>query len=203
LFYTPQLTLAKVLLSQGTEASKQRCGHVLNRLRHFFESTHSIYPLIGTLALQALLHSVEDDESAALLALNQAVSLAEPGGLLRIFLDLGPDMASLLRRLNNQKPASQFVGQVLQSFVTSSPTLVSARQDCLIEPLTERELEILGLLTKRLSNKEIASQLVVSPGTVKSHTIHIYQKLAVQSRRDAVRKAVALGIIPAPVGDPA
>ena len=66
----------------------------------------------------------------------------------------------------------------------------------LIEPLTERELEILALLGKRYSNKEIAAELVISPVTVKRHAINIYQKLAVHNRHDAVEAAVALGLIP-------
>jgi len=65
----------------------------------------------------------------------------------------------------------------------------------LIEPLTERELEVLGLLAQRLSNKEIAHELSISPMTVKRHTINIYQKLLVQSRREAVATASALGIL--------
>ena len=65
------------------------------------------------------------------------------------------------------------------------------------KPLTNREMQILEFLGKRLTNKEIAAQLVIAPGTVKAHTIHIYQKLAVKGRRQAVEKSIALGILPA------
>ncbi len=79
---------------------------------------------------------------------------------------------------------------------TARPALSSVSQGKLIEPLTERELEVLALLVKRRTNKEIAAELVISPGTVKQHAHNIYQKLNVKGRRQAVREAIALGILP-------
>jgi LuxR family maltose regulon positive regulatory protein len=117
----------------------------------------------------------------------------------RLFVDLGPRVADLLGRLQERgrviNGGAPYVGQILSALRTSAPTPASASQEGLIEPLTERELEVLGLLGRRLSNKEIAARLVIAPGTVKSHTIHIYQKLDVNGRRQAVERARALGIL--------
>jgi LuxR family maltose regulon positive regulatory protein len=111
-------------------------------------------------------------------------------------------MANLLGRLQERgeivNGGVPYIGRILSAFQTAAPGPATASQDGLIEPLTERELEILALLERRLSNKEIAARLVIAPGTVKSHTIHIYQKLNVNGRRHAVEQARALGILSSP-----
>ena len=108
-------------------------------------------------------------------------------------------MASLLSRLRVDGELAAYIDQVRSAFVGAQDgaPLVSAsmNQRVLLEPLTDRELQILELLRERLTNKEIAAQLVISPGTVKGHTIHIYEKLVVGGRRQAVEKAIALGIL--------
>jgi LuxR family maltose regulon positive regulatory protein len=112
-------------------------------------------------------------------------------------------MARLFERLAKRGVAEAHVEHVLEAFGSDpSPPLAypggPARpsQAHLIEPLTDRELRVLELLARRYSNKEIAGRLVLSPATVKRHTANIYQKLGVHSRRAAVDKATALGILP-------
>jgi len=158
--------------------------------------------MIEVLALQALLDNALGDETSALQTLQQAVDLAEHGGLLRVFADLGPNIAVLLTRLSNQANASQFIGQILQAFTAADlrtdfapATTPVANQAVLVEPLTDRELEVLELLAHRFSAKEIAQHLVISDRTVKRHTANIYQKLNVHSRQEAVSTATALGIL--------
>ena len=98
-FYAPQLTLPKILLAQDTPASRQQAAEALSRLYDFVTATHNTRFTIEVLALQALLQDAQGDERAALALLAQAVSLAEPGGFIRLFADLGPRMAGLLIRL--------------------------------------------------------------------------------------------------------
>ena len=140
-------------------------------------------------------------------ALERAITLAEPGGLIRPFLDLDPKMFDLLNRLAKQNISVKYGGQILTAFrkertapVRTSPDDVSdtsrySTNSPLDEVLTNRELEILALLAQRMRNKEIAEKLFISPETVKRHTINTYGKLNVHNRREAVAKAGAIGIL--------
>jgi LuxR family maltose regulon positive regulatory protein len=202
-FYAPQLTLPKVLLAMNTPTSRQEAAETLAELHAFVTATHNTRFTIEVLALQALLQAAESDEPAALRALEQAVHLARPGGLVRVFVDLGPAMERLFQRLAERGgPAAHHVEHVLDVFRSvpfvrvasvSGPPRPSRAQ--LVEPLTNRELEVLELLARRLSNKEIAQRLVLSPQTVKRHTANIYLKLGVHGRREAMEKGRALGIL--------
>jgi LuxR family maltose regulon positive regulatory protein len=222
-FYAPQLTLPKVLLAINTPASRQQTAVALARLHAFVTETHNTRFTIEALAMQALLHHAEGNEPAALQALEQAVALARPGGFVRVFVDLGPALVGLLEQLAGRGIAPGYVEQILHAFSSlhserSSPSLHSGRssppmtssssqppspstrpasQANLIEPLTWRELEVLALLAQRLSAKEIAQHLVISEATAKKHSANIYQKLAVNNRRQAVTAAIALGLLPA------
>jgi LuxR family maltose regulon positive regulatory protein len=199
-FYAPQLTLPKVLLAINTPESRQQAAAALARLHTFVTQTHNTRFTIDVLALQALLHQAQGNEPAALQALQQAVALAKPGGLVRVFVDLGRDMATLLQRLAHRESGSEYIAQVLRAFPAFPPPFSSptrpAPQAALIEPLTWREQEVLELLAQRLSGKEIAQRLVISEATAKRHCANIYQKLAVSGRREAVAAAQALGILP-------
>ena len=154
---------------------------------------------IEVLALEALLHAANNDEEAALAALEDSLALAQPGGFIRLYVDLGPEIADLLRRLQDRKQVAEYIASLLRAFADATqldPAATGNGQ--LIEPLTMRELEILALLGRRYSNKEIAAELFISPETVKRHAINIYQKLAVHNRREAVQAAVTVGLIPPP-----
>ncbi len=98
-FYAPQLALPKILLAQDTSASREQAAESLSRLHVFVTSIHNTRFTIEVLALEALLHHAEGNEPNALAALAQAVTLAQPGGFMRVFVDLGPNMADLLGRL--------------------------------------------------------------------------------------------------------
>jgi LuxR family maltose regulon positive regulatory protein len=198
MFYTAPFALPEVLLAKATHASLEEASRLLAHLREIVQATHNTRFLIEVLALQALLYDARHEQSAALQTLKQAVTLAEPGGLVRVFVDLGPKMAGLLHQLAAGREASRFVARLLEAFPPARPPEPALRQTGLIEPLSERELEVLELLAQRLSNKEIAHALSISPMTVKRHTVNIYQKLLVQGRREAVARAIALGILPQP-----
>jgi LuxR family maltose regulon positive regulatory protein len=204
--YAPQLTLPRILLRIDTPASRQQAAAALTRLHTFVTTTHNTRFTIDVLALQALCHNAEGDEPAALLALEQAVTLAQPGGFIRVFVDLGPAMHGLLARLARRTDATGYLQQILDAFPAPPafapeprplPDRIATQADQ-IEPLTHRELEVLALLAQRLSAREIAQRLVISERTVKRHTANVYLKLAVNGRNAAVAAAIALGLLPAP-----
>jgi LuxR family maltose regulon positive regulatory protein len=120
------------------------------------------------------------------------VTLAEPEGYVRIFVDEGPPMASLLRVAAKQGIARTYVRRLLAA-VNKTKDGAPASQ-ALIEPLSERELDVLRLLATDLGGPEIARELVVSLNTVRTHTKNIYAKLGVNNRRAAVRRAAELDL---------
>ncbi len=200
------LTKIRVLIAQETRASLREATGLLQELLADAESNHNIPRQIQLLAFLALAREGQGHTDQALAALERAVSLARPGGFVRTFADLGPQMAGLLSRLARRGVAPEYVARVLTAFDESSPpeaepALDPVRQvrqlsrDKLIEPLTKRESEVLLLLAQGSSNKEIAETLVISRYTVKNHTGSIYQKLGVSGREQAVSKAKTLGLL--------
>ncbi len=206
-FYVPQLTLARVLLAQDTTDSSDKAADLFCQLYDFVVSTHNTRFQIDVLSLKALLYDSQGDAPAALKALTESLILAEPGGFIRPFVDLGSPMADLLKRLVKQNFAVEYIGRILAAFKEDEklsmkgeseppPThLLDATTQPLPEPLSNREIDVLVLLAQRLTNKEIAEKLFISPGTVKKHLNNIYGKLNVSNRRQAVERAVTLGII--------
>jgi LuxR family maltose regulon positive regulatory protein len=146
---------------------------------------------IKILALQALAFQAQGDHGQALSALKQVLALAEPEGYMRTFVDEGPPMAKLLRHALSQGIAPSYVARLLAAFgETTEPTAQP-----LVEPLSERELEVLRLVAAGLSNREIAQELVIAVSTVKSHTNHIYGKLGVKNRTQAAAWAKELNLL--------
>ena len=188
-FYVPQLTLAKVLLAQDTPSSRSAAEELLAQLTVYLQSINVTNTLIDVLALQALLHAAQGDEAAATQKLAQALALGEPGGFIRKFVDLGAPMNDLLTRLKRQEGPSDYVNQILAAFPPAT------RQITLVDPLTERELQVLRLLATEPSTQEIAQELVVSIATVRTHTKRIYSKLDAHSRIEAVQRAEELGLL--------
>ena len=198
----PHITLAKIWLAHDTSAGRQQAAALLEQLQEYAQLTHNTSVLIEVLALQALRYAMLDDESTALAQLQRSLTLARPGGFIRLFVDLGSSMATLLKRLDRDGVDPDYIGQILAafppagcdghaSFVGDQAPAVTAP----IEALTPRESDVLALLAKRLSNREIAETLVIAPGTVKTHTLNIYAKLDVHSRTQAVNKAEELGLL--------
>jgi LuxR family maltose regulon positive regulatory protein len=200
--YEPHFTLAKIWLAQDMPASRRQAAELLDHLRHYAESGHNIFCLIQALALLSILRATEDDEPAALALLEEAIELAEPGGFIRLFVDLGPPMARLLHLKQRKDVPLDYLSQILDAFpkpaIDEKKLAASSSRppsSVLVESLTPREMEVLVLLAQRLTNKEIAEELVVSPDTVKTHTLSIYAKLDVHGRRQAVDKASEIGLI--------
>jgi LuxR family transcriptional regulator, maltose regulon positive regulatory protein len=186
------VTLARVLLSGSIEEAIE----LLQRLRVAAEAGGRWRSVIEVDVLLALGHHAFGDQGAALLALERALRLAEPEGYVRIFIDEGPAMAALLEATARQGIASDYIGRLLAAAGRAEPGTRTAHG--LVEPLSQREAEVLRLLATDLSGPDIARELVVSLHTVRSHTKSIYAKLAVNNRRAAVSRAQGLELLPPP-----
>jgi LuxR family maltose regulon positive regulatory protein len=204
----PHITLATVLVAQGTSDALKEAQELLARLRQSIEAIHSHWRSIEIMALQALLNDALGEVETAVALLGKAVKMAEPGDFIRLFIDLGPPMALLLGRVREEGVAPDYIARILAAFAseTEDPSAGRATEaslsprvprgaEGLVETLTPRELQVLALLGQHLSNKEIAQELVVSPETVKTHTLNIYRKLDVRGRGQAAARARELGIL--------
>jgi LuxR family transcriptional regulator, maltose regulon positive regulatory protein len=205
-FYGPPMTLVRILLAQNTPDSRRRAGQVLEQLFDYVTTTHQIYRHIEGLALQALFYHAGYDEGKAAAALEQSIALAEPGGLIRVFVDLGAPLQRLLTVFTRDRPASPYAQEILAAFpVSSGAVSISASTDglaarrqanaALLSPLTARELEVLALLDRRYTDQEIADTLVISLATVRSHIEHIGDKLGAHRRRAVVQAAKDQGLL--------
>ncbi len=192
------ITLARVLLAGGTtEGSEPALPEVvryLARLLTAAEEGGRTGGVIELLVLQSLALRARGDGAAALVSLERAVTMAEPEGYVRVFADEGPAMASLLKGIAKLLPTSTYVRR-LQAAITTTEPRPSGRQG-LVEPLSERELDVLRLLRTDLDGPDIARALFVSLSTVRTHTQRIYAKLGVNNRRAAIRAADELNIWP-------
>ena len=195
-------TRAKLLLAKGTTASLEAADRLVAQLLQAVEQQHNLWRKAEVLALQALVLDGQGRRAPALGVLEEALTVAQPGGLIRTFVDLGPNLIPLLQALAAQSSAPAYIDQILAAYPVAAPSSSepSPQSDSLpsaelLDPLTDRELEILALLVQRYSNKEIAAELFISPLTVKKHTANIYQKLQVKSRWQAAARAKALNLI--------
>jgi LuxR family maltose regulon positive regulatory protein len=190
--------MARVMLAQHQFAQAQR---LVGQIHQLAVETGERQSELEALILLALLFNVQDNLEQGLVCLRNALSIAEPEGYIRVFVDEGPPMAALLYEALSRDIMPDYVRQLLAAFPTGEvePTEPSEPQvsgDDWIEPLSERELEVLELVADGLTNREIAEKLFLSTQTVKVHTRNIYSKLDVHNRTEAVARGRALGILP-------
>ena len=145
--------------------------------------------------LQAVAHYQQGDIDESFTVLKDAISLAEPGGFVRVFVDEGAPMYDLLSQVTGHGIMPDYVHKLLTAFHTVSGQSKPALSQPLIEALSERELEILTLVADGLSNREISERLYLALSTVKGHNRNIFDKLQVKRRTEAVARARDLGII--------
>jgi len=192
------LIQSRILLAQGR---LDEAGKLLQHLLKAAEEGERTSRVIEILMLQALTLRAAGDTDRALTLLKSALTLAEPEGFIRIFVDEGPPMAHLLCEALHRGIAPDYVRRLLAAFPVDEPMQADlkrteADQSELVEPLSDRELEVLQLIAEGLTNREIASRLYISLHTVKVHSRNIYGKLDVHNRTRAVSQARALGILP-------
>jgi ATP/maltotriose-dependent transcriptional regulator MalT len=181
------ITFARVLLASG---SIEQAVVLLDRLLEAAEEGDRTGSVIEILILQAVALQSLRNTRAALEASERALALAEPEGYVRMFVDEGPLLELLLRKL----PETRYVRRLLSAPGTAEKTAYATPR--LVEPLSERELEVLRLLGTDLDGPDIASELTVSLNTMRTHTKSIYAKLGVNNRRAAVRRAEELELLP-------
>jgi LuxR family maltose regulon positive regulatory protein len=189
--------LARVFIAQNRLAESSK---LLQRLFIAAEAGGRISKMIEILILQALTVKAENDLDQALRILEKAITLAEPNDFFQIFVDEGPPMANLLYEALQRGIYPEYVRRLLAAFPVTEPEQTPERIQVddseWIEPLSEREIEVLQLLAKGLTNQVIADRLVLSIHTVKAHTRSIYSKLAVNNRTQAVDRGRTLGVLP-------
>jgi LuxR family maltose regulon positive regulatory protein len=197
------ITLARVRLAEYKSDRKDRsileAMGLLERLLKAAEEGGRLRSVIEILLLQALAHEAQDNVPAALTPLARGLALAKPEGYVQTFVDEGTPMARLLYEALSQGVEPEYVRRLLAAFPVAeteqeTPSRLRGSRSELVEPLSERELEVLELIAEGLTNQEVATRLYLSLHTVKVHVRNIFAKLAVKNRAQAVAKGRALGL---------
>ena len=184
-----RITLARILIAQKKWESAL---HLLQRLQQSTESSQRISRLVEILILQTTVYQAKQQLKLSLKQLSYIFSLVHPQAYLRLFLDAGESMKELLKYAAEQNLYPNYVNWLLTAFDNIVP---SDKNQNLIQPLSDRELEILQNIALGLTNQDIGDRLFISLATVKWHTSNIYGKLSVKNRNQAVVKARELKIL--------
>jgi len=195
------LTLVRVRLADG---SFDGLDDLLERLRILAETQNRMGSVLEILLTEALAHQAQGRTSQALATLEHALTLAKPEGYLRSFVDEGEAMRLLISDFqltiaNRAHPLSAYADKLLAAFPQKTEAIPQSktqnRQSKMVEPLTDRELEVLRLVAQGFSNTEISQRLYLALSTVKGHNLRIFAKLQVQNRTEAVARARDLGLL--------
>jgi LuxR family maltose regulon positive regulatory protein len=184
------LSMARVHLAQNDPPAALA---VLEKMRRQAEARGWLDERLKIMVLHSVALFAQGEKDRALQRLADALALAEPGGFTRIFIDEGPPMAALLREAAKYPIAPVYVRQLRAAFGKGES--IAPLPQLLIEPLSERELEVLRLLGTELNGPELARELMVSLNTLRTHTKNIYSKLGVNDRRAAFRRAGELNLL--------
>ncbi|MFC1959122.1 LuxR C-terminal-related transcriptional regulator [Chloroflexota bacterium] len=192
-----RLVYARILLMQNR---LQEATELLQTIGAATEAGERTSRLIECLILRVLVFQAGNNMEQALVALERALTVARSGGFVQMFVDEGSPMAQLLYEVLQHDIEPDYVRQLLTAFPIERPVqLDSAGSHTsefeLIEPLSDREIEVLHLIAKGLTNQEVATKLYLSLNTVKVHARNIYDKLGVHNRTQAVARARVLGIL--------
>ncbi len=195
--YNLPLCQARVHLAQGDLPSALT---VLEAYRQQMEAKGWQDERLKAMVLQAVVLFVQGEKDRAGQLLGEALTLAEPGGFIRLFVDEGAPMEALLSRLKDEgngftEGVRTYIRTLLAAFETREDTSPSLVPHPLVEPLSQREVEILQLIAEGLSNHEICERLFLALSTVKGHNQRIFGKLQVQRRTEAIARARELGLL--------
>jgi LuxR family maltose regulon positive regulatory protein len=191
--------LAHVLLAQNTPDSLIRAHSGLSELAERKRRINDRLGYYEALVWLASVKRAQNRQIEALDALAEAVAFGQPRGFVRWFVEGGEPVREILTQLLRTNrcaaEANALLAEIARVQRQMSPLAVVASPDPSVEPLTMREFEVLELLAAKLSNKEIAVKLGISPITVRNHTTHVYEKLHVATRQQAVEQAKAHGLL--------
>jgi LuxR family maltose regulon positive regulatory protein len=191
--------LARIWIAQGRMEPQgphlHHAARLLGRLCRAAESAGRMGHVIELLCLQALALQARGDLDQAIAWLRRALELAEPAGYVRTFVDEDAPMAHLLQEAVRRTIAPDYVNGLLAAFEQNACDQDPPSLPPLVEPLTEREIEILQSISHALSNREIAEELYLSLNTIKWYTGRIYGKLGVDNRAAAVERARELSLL--------
>ena len=176
-----------------TVADYDTATNLLERLLHHAEEEQRTGSIINITMLQAKAFSARGDQAPALKAIQKALALAAPERYMRVFLDEGEPVKAVLQHAATHGIQATYAMQLLGAFPTATSSIPHPQP--LLDPLSERELEVLHCITKGQSNQAIADHLQVSLNTVKTHMSHIFAKLHVNSRTQAVARANELQLL--------
>jgi LuxR family maltose regulon positive regulatory protein len=204
-----QTTLHRLLIAQHRAHGQPDLHPLLDCLDRQIHSTRKKEWnewAIEFLILRALALHAQDSIDQAVVSLRQALTLAEPGGYVRVFLDEGAPMKALLQKATVRRTASQYASDLLAAFSSAPsdrprataqdrPPHAGAPAPPLIEPLSPREIEVLRLVATGATNPQIAQRLFITVDTVKKHLSNIFGKLGVKNRTQAVARARELGLL--------
>jgi LuxR family transcriptional regulator, maltose regulon positive regulatory protein len=190
------INLARVLVAEGemkpSPDNLLGAQDLLNRLLNAARQAGWIHDEIKILILEAFVNQAKHDNEEALKIFSRALTLAEPRGYFRLFIDEGKPMSSLLHRAVSKGITVGYASKLLAAMQAGERVVFEPGHSGLVEPLSERELQVLRLLDSALTNEEIGRQLYVSVNTIRTHIRNIYAKLGVNRRGDAVLRAKEL-----------
>ena len=193
-------TLARLLAAEG---ELERAAAIYQRLVECLRQSDRAGRLLGCLAAWASILGRAGERESAQRALTEALHLAQARGYVQSVIDQGPGLGPILQQLLVGKPAAEavapaFLEVILRGVVAAGePTGRGAPTGSDQTLLSEREMEVLGLLARGLANKEMAAELHLSVSTIKTHVSRIYKKLGVGTRTQAANRARRLGLLPA------